>query len=30
MDDARELIAQVTAMRPEHYRDIGIAIALVE
>ena len=30
MVDARELIAQVTAMRPEHYRDIGLAIALVE
>jgi hypothetical protein len=30
MDDARELVAHVTAVRPEHYRDIGIAVALVE
>jgi hypothetical protein len=29
-DDGRKLAARVTAVRANHYRDIGIAIALVE
>ncbi|HXV23600.1 MAG TPA: HIRAN domain-containing protein [Alphaproteobacteria bacterium] len=30
MDDGRRLAARVTSLRPDHFRDIGMAIALVE
>jgi hypothetical protein len=30
LDDGRELRARITAVRMDHFRDIGMAVALVE